>query len=207
MTSNQEAIRRLFALSHDRAGNLPPLPAIFPDQSAPIVRHDADGQRELVMARWGLPGPVQAGAPLVFNLRNAASPYWRRWLGRANRCLAPVNAFCEYADTKPRKTPVWFAHEETRPLFAFAGVWIPWRGVRGPKSAPVEGEHELFAFLTTEANAIVAPIHPKAMPVVLSGAEAFDLWLNGETGDALRLQAPAPEGALRIVARGKREDP
>jgi hypothetical protein len=37
--------------------------------------------------------------------------------------------------------------------------------VRGPKSAPVEGEHELFGFLTTEAKVIVAPIHPKAMPV------------------------------------------
>ena len=46
-------------------------------------------------------------------------------------------------------------------------------GVRGPKSAPVEGNHELFGFLTTEANAVVAPIHPKAMPVILtSSAEA-----------------------------------
>jgi len=207
MTSNQEAIRQLFAVSHDRAGNLPPLPAIFPDQSAPIVRLDSDGGRELVMARWGVPGPPQAGAPLVLNLRNPASPHWRRWLGRANRCLAPVNAFCEYAEAKPRKTPVWFARDETRPLFAFAGVWFRWRGVRGPKSAPLEGEHEIFAFLTTEANALVAPIHPKGMPVVLTGAEALELWLSGETAEALTLQAPAPEGALRIVARGKREDP
>jgi putative SOS response-associated peptidase YedK len=29
----------------------------------------------------------------------------------------------------------------------------------------VDAEHQLFGFLTTEANAIVAPIHPKAMPV------------------------------------------
>jgi putative SOS response-associated peptidase YedK len=29
----------------------------------------------------------------------------------------------------------------------------------------VEAEHQLFGFLTTEANAIVAPIHPKAMLV------------------------------------------
>ncbi len=207
MTSNQEAIRQLFAVSHDRAGNLPPLPAISPDQSAPIVRLDSDGERELVMARWGVPGPPQVGAPLVLNLRNPASPYWRRWLGRANRCLAPVNAFCEYAETKPRKTPVWFARDEARPLFAFAGVWFRWRGVRGPKSAPVEGEHELFAFLTTEPNAVVAPIHPKGMPVMLTGADAFELWLRGETAEALTLQAPAPEGALRVVARGKREDP
>jgi putative SOS response-associated peptidase YedK len=37
----------------------------------------------------------------------------------------------------------------------------------GPtKSAPVGGEHKLFGFLTTEANAIVAPVHPKALPVI-----------------------------------------
>ena len=47
------------------------------------------------------------------------------------------------------------------PSFAFAGLWTPWKGTRGPKSVPIEGDHELFGFLTTEANAIVAPIHPK----------------------------------------------
>jgi putative SOS response-associated peptidase YedK len=51
-----------------------------------------------------------------------------------------------------------------------------WDGVRGPKSAPVEGNHELFRFLTTEANAIVVPIHPKAMPVILTTADEFDRW-------------------------------
>jgi putative SOS response-associated peptidase YedK len=61
-----------------------------------------------------------------------------------------------------RKTPTWLALSEDHPLFAFAGLWTRWRGVRGPKSAAVEGEHELFGFLTTDANAIVAPIHPKA---------------------------------------------
>jgi putative SOS response-associated peptidase YedK len=75
--------------------------------------------------------------------------------------------FCEYADTKPRKTPMWFALGEDRPLFGFAGLWTPWRGMRGPKSALIDGKHEVFGFLTTEANAIVAPIHPKAMPVIL----------------------------------------
>lgn len=40
----------------DGVGNLPPLPGIFPDYPAPIVRHLADGSGdELVMARWGLP--------------------------------------------------------------------------------------------------------------------------------------------------------
>ena len=121
------------------------------------------------------------------------------------RCLVPATSFCEYADTKPRKTPTWFALSEDRPLFAFAGLWTPWRGVRGPKSAPVEGEHELFGFLTTEANAIVAPIHPKAMPVILTKPRKPTLARGGH-GRALKLQRPLPDDALRIVAKGEKED-
>jgi putative SOS response-associated peptidase YedK len=34
-----------------------PLPGIFPDYSAPIVRDASEG-RELVMARWGMPSPL-----------------------------------------------------------------------------------------------------------------------------------------------------
>jgi putative SOS response-associated peptidase YedK len=158
------------------------IPGIFPDQLAPIVRNSADGERELVMARWGMPGPPQFGGQAVTNIRNVASPHWRGWLSARNRCLVPATSFCEYAETKPRKTPTWFALREDRPLFAFAGLWTRWRGVRGPKSALVEVEHELFGFLTTEANAIVAPIHPKAMPVILTTIEEFDLWLEGESG-------------------------
>lgn len=114
--------------------------------------------------------------------------------------------FCEYADTKPRKTPTWFALNEDRPLFAFAGIWTQWKGVRGPKSAPIEGVHELFGFLTTAANAVVAPIHPKAMPVILRTPAEVDLWLTAETPYALALQRPPPDDALRIVAKGEKED-
>ena len=161
-------------------------------------------------------GPVSEAGPeprdnratirMRTNIRNVSSPHWRGWLEARNRCLVPATSFCEYADTKPRKTPTWFALSEDRPLFAFAGLWTRWRGVRGPKSAPVEGEHELFGFLTTEANAIVAPIHPKAMPVILTTTEEFDLWLEGETVEALKLQRPLPDGMLDIVARGEKED-
>ncbi len=40
----------------DNTGNMPPLPGIFPDYSAPIVRN-SDAGRELAMARWGMPTP------------------------------------------------------------------------------------------------------------------------------------------------------
>ena len=64
----------------------------------------------------------------------------------------------------------------------------------------------MFAFLTTEANAIVAPVHPKAMPVILTTGAEVDQWLEAETTEALALQRPLPNDVLRIVAKGERED-
>jgi hypothetical protein len=49
LTKGQAAIREWFRARHDRTGNLPLFPGIFPDQMAPIVRSSADGERELVM--------------------------------------------------------------------------------------------------------------------------------------------------------------
>jgi putative SOS response-associated peptidase YedK len=115
--------------------------------------------------------PPQFGGQPVTNIRNVASPHWRGWLSGRNRCLVPATSFCEYEDTKPRKTPTWFALSEDRPLFAFAGLWTGWRGVRGPKSAPVEGKHELFGFLTTEASAIVALTFERLVQRALSRTE------------------------------------
>jgi putative SOS response-associated peptidase YedK len=44
------------------------------------------------------------------------------------------------------------------------------------------------------------------MPVILTKTEEFDLWLEGETVEALKLQRPLPDETLRIVARGEKED-
>jgi len=87
VTKGQAAIRDLFRATKDRAGNLPLLPAIFPDQLAAIVSISADRERELVMARWGMPGPPQFGGARITNIRNVKSPHWRGWLGKRNRCI------------------------------------------------------------------------------------------------------------------------
>lgn len=49
---------------------------------------------------------------------------------------------------------------------------------RGTKANPVEGDHLLYGFLTTDANAIVGAIHPKAMPVLITTDEEADVWLR-----------------------------
>ncbi|MHB2165765.1 SOS response-associated peptidase [Alsobacter sp. R-9] len=203
MTKGQQAIRELTRAMHDRAGNLPPLPAIFPDQMAPVVREGEDG-RELVTMRWGMPGPKQAGERPVTNIRNLASPHWRAWLKPQHRCLVPATSFCEYEDTQPRKTAVWFALGEDRPLFAFAGLWRRWWGARKASEEPAE--HLVFSFLTCEPNAEVGAIHPKAMPVVLAEPEAMERWLSAPAEELGSLQVPLPDGSLSVVARGPRQD-
>ncbi len=37
---------------------------------------------------------------------------------------------------------------------------------------------DLFAFLTTEANGVVGPIHPKAMPVILTSEDEIETWMS-----------------------------
>ena len=55
-------------------------------------------------------------------------------------------------------------------------------------------------------NHEVAPIHPKAMPVILTKPEEWRHWLTAPVPDALQLQRPLPDGMLQIVAEGVRED-
>jgi putative SOS response-associated peptidase YedK len=118
----------------------------------------------------------------------------------------PATSFSEWEDTKPKKTPVWFARDESRPLFAFAGIWTTWNGRRGTRADPVEGEHNLYGFLTTDANSLVGAIHPKAMPVILTTVEEMDTWMRASWAEAMSLQCPVSEESLIIVAKGQKTD-
>jgi putative SOS response-associated peptidase YedK len=134
---------------------------------------------------------------------NVKSKHWTRWLSVQNRCVVPFNSFSEF--NKAEGGDVWFALDETRPLACFAGIWTNWTSVRKVK----EGEtvNDIYAFLTTEQNAEVGAIHPKAMPVILTTSDEVGTWMTALPDEALKLQRPLPDGTLRIVARGVKEEP
>lgn len=200
-TTAQDAMRQLFkgAVFADRAGNLEP-GQIYPDRLAPIIRHDRDsGGLELVRARWGMPSPPAVlkteRDPGVTNVRNIRSPHWRRWLGPADRCLVPLTAFAEPLGAG--RGNQWFAAVDDRPMF-FAGMQTRgWRSVRKVKDGPTEDD--LFAFLTCAPNALVATVHPKAMPVILTEPKEWDLWMSAPLEIVAALQRPLADGVLRAI--------
>ncbi len=111
----------------------------------------------------------------------------------------PVTSFCE---PKGRSPAVWnwFALDEARTPFAFAGLWRSFRGQLKPDGEPVE--MTTYAFLTTSPNELVRPIHPNRMPVMLVGDEAQETWLKGSPDEAFALARPYPPDMMKIVLKG-----
>ena len=96
ITTNQAAIIALFRVVNRYVGNLPPMPGVFPDYPAPVVRN-VGTDRELTMMRWGMPPPPKFGGPPVTNIRNTSSPHWRGWLKPETNQLGPsiIRISCE----------------------------------------------------------------------------------------------------------------
>ena len=96
ITTNQAAIIALFRVVNRYVGNLPPMPGVFPDYPAPVIRNTDTGTRAGDDAMGNAVAAANGGPP-VTNIRNTSSPHWRGWLKPENRCLVPFNSFAEYA--------------------------------------------------------------------------------------------------------------
>ena len=87
LTKGQAAILALIRAMKDSAGNVPSMPAIYPDSVAPVVRSTEKGSR-LINMRWGFPKPaIYPKSGPVVNVRNVKSKYWKPWLKPEQRCL------------------------------------------------------------------------------------------------------------------------
>lgn len=63
----------------------------------------------------------------------------------------------------------------------------------------------MFAFLTTDANPLVAPIHPKAMPALLDEGDE-EQWLTCSPDDAVALAKPFPSQLMAMDEDNGRRD-
>jgi putative SOS response-associated peptidase YedK len=169
----------------------PPPAEIFPKRPAYVAREE-NGERVLDKMLWGFPHTITGASgkrieKQVTNVRNYASPFWRSALKNPERrCLVPFTSFSEYGPGEKGNLPLYWFDVPSRPIACFAGVWRPAEG--GP----------VFAFLTTEPNSVVAPIHPKAMPVILHD-EDYDRWLRAPLEEALTLAAPFPAQLMAVA--------
>lgn len=212
MVSNKEAIREFarFMRTSPEMDNMPAYPAVFANGWGPIVRATSDGDRELAKVRWGLPSfPKQLeGKNYDSGVRNIRTlKYWRKYLEPLDRrCVVPATSFSEPDQVGGSNKIHWFALDDSRPLFFFAGVWLPeWKSVR--KVSDGETVDDLYGFLTTDANAEVAPIHKKAMPVILRTAEEVERWFTVPYSDIeAQIQKPLPDGSLKVVNIGPKQD-
>ena len=176
---------------------------IAPGQRVPIIRLPASaGEKALAFVRWGLVPPwaedPSAGATLI-NARSetvAVKPAFRAAF-HARRCLIPADGFYEWGSRGGARQP-YFIHLQGNRPFCFAGLWVRW-------TAPDGGALESCAILTTQANGLLRPIHPR-MPVILSRSH-FAAWL-APAGKDLRplrdLLKPYPRDEMAAREVGSR---
>lgn len=183
-TLPHDAVAKLFEAVPANA--LPQIPDynLCPTQDVAVVTQE-DGRRYRPM-RWGfLPVWYKAlnDGPLLINARSetvAEKPAFRKAV-RERRCLVPVSGFYEWYRDGDEKLPHYFHRADGQPL-VMAGVWQEW----GEDGLPS------FAVLTTEANALMAPIHNR-IPVVIE-KDDWGKWLGEEGhGAATLMQAPAED--------------
>lgn len=214
-TSTVADLASVFEVDEVRADPMPPRYNVAPTLPVYAValvkpkeddpeKHGTDKgpRRALGTFRWGLV-PSWAKDPSVGNrMINARAegiadkPAYRNAIAR-RRCLIPADAFYEWQrrtgrDGKPAgKLPYVVRRRDGRPM-ALAGIWEFWRPKGDPDGEPVRS----CAIVTTEANALMAPIHDR-MPVVLEPRD-WAAWLDPVTDMSVveGLLVPAAEGIL-----------
>ena len=164
---------------------------VAPTTQQPVIRQSREtGDRELILARWGLvpfftKDIKDIKGVSTINARSETitkTPTWREPF-KKRRCLVPASAFFEWPKGgKPPKQPYAFELANAQP-FAFARLWDAWKDREG---------HWLqsFAIVTTEANELMSRIHPR-MPVILHSRD-YDRWLDREETERLPLDLLRP---------------
>lgn len=182
-----------FGLSH--TPNVGARYNIAPMTDVPVVRVNAQGERELVELRWGLV-PRAAKDPAIgsriINVRGetVAERTSFRMPYRKHRCLFPASGFYEWltlgGGEHVRKQPLHIGMSDGA-LFGLAGLYERWLSPDGDVL-------DTCAILTTSANALLKPVHER-MPVIIA-PEDYARWLDPENTDVADLIAAFPAGRM-----------
>jgi putative SOS response-associated peptidase YedK len=173
------------------AGLVSPSYNAAPSHGLPVILNTEP--RVMTLSHWGFVPEWAAGKPDVKPLINAraetaaSKPYFRDAF-RSKRCLVLADGFYEWKRTGKRKTPYRIAFKTNEP-FAFAGLWSTVHDAQGrPRTT--------FAVLTTDANPLVARLHPR-MPAILRPQDEA-IWLDPLLlpEQAQTLLEPYPAGLL-----------
>lgn len=170
---------------------------IAPSSNILVLRDTAEGRTGGIM-RWGLvPAWAKdpASLPMLHNARSetvAEKPMFRHAL-RKRRCLIPATGFYEWKAVPGQrsKQPFYISLQDGTPM-SFAGLWESARMADGSVL-------ESCTIITTEANAMLAPIHHR-MPVLL-GHSAWNLWLDSrplEQEQLLELLKPTDTENMQV---------
>lgn len=132
-----------------------------PTQMLPVVMMD-DGRRIDAM-RWGLvpswAKDLSIGARSInARIETAAQKPSFRDAVKRRRCLVPADSWYEWQKKPGGKIPLRIV-PETGGLFAFAGLWDPWRAPEGKTTRS-------FTILTAPAHDAIKHVHER-MPVIL----------------------------------------
>jgi putative SOS response-associated peptidase YedK len=153
---------------------------VAPAQKVAIIIND--GQKRLVMARWGLVPSWAKDISMGNKMINARAetitekPSYRSAF-KKRRCLVVADGFYEWQNVGGEKRPAHIRLKSGKP-FGFAGLYEVW-------NSP-EGEEVITcAVITTEANELMRPIHDR-MPVIIP-KDREDEWLSPATEDQAQL--------------------
>ncbi|WP_299485360.1 SOS response-associated peptidase [Acaryochloris sp. IP29b_bin.137] len=165
--ASSEEIATAFGLQN--VPDFPPRYNIAPSQPVAVIRQLQHQPREFRLMQWGLIPSWAKDPSIGYKLINARcetaheKPAFRSAL-KYRRCLIPASGFYEWQKIdKSTKQPYYFSRAQAKP-FALAGLWESWN------------EIETCTILTTQPNAVVAPVHQR-MPVILD-PEDYSTWLD-----------------------------
>lgn len=178
---------------------MPPRYNIPPTQPIMTITVGHDGQREGMLARWGLiPSWVKdpGNFTLLVNARTESAiekPSFRNAM-RHRRILIPASGFFEWKRFgKGQPSQAYWVRPQSGNLMAFGGLLETWAGEDG-------SEIDTACILTTAANQPFSAIHSR-LPLVIHACD-FSRWLDCKTQeprDVLDLMKPVEDTYLDPV--------